>query len=284
MDQVVLSEHANFLLKLAPAPLNRMGALLKDFKMIMAGSFALKCAKLTDHSKDIDLISNSISGLIHMINNGWKVQPQNYNLNYLAQGWFEQYNLRHFRGNFIVNFILVREEDVQAHIFDSYDFDGCTLQWNGETWSIDPKVSLHDLFEHRILNYNVDILYKTFVNVTQDHIDRMNRVTKWTIANFHEKVAAKIWYDRIQKYEKRGFRVPQRGIVEKLLKSKTPLGEKVSEEKVCSPPKRRGKDSTVSDLIDELSHEIKKLTVLDYLNIHIIPKDDGSFGFEMTSD
>jgi hypothetical protein len=209
-------------LKHLPAPLNNMGQFLQEFQGVLTGSFLLSCFFTDLKPDDIDLVFGrewlkANNALFAM---GWhyggtdnvKSREGYCNLTHVS----EQYYLAHksFPGlklNFIVYGECQNQDYIRKRIEEYFDFDGCTLNWDGKKWSIAKDIDMKQFLNHKIMKYRESQLDHRLQKPEHSAHKLMCNDVPWVVA-VHGWIM-----DRLKKYEARGFTISNADYVKKRL-------------------------------------------------------------------
>jgi hypothetical protein len=210
-------------LKNLPPPLNNMHHFLQKYQGVLTGSFALSCFFTDLQPDDIDVVfgKNSICAHNMLFDLGWKYRGTNNlksrdgycNLSHVT----DQYYLTHelcpgVKLNFIIYESCQTQNDVRQCIEAHFDFDGCTLTWDGKGWHIGKDIDMKQFLDHKVMKYRESQLDHRLKKPEDPRLQLPECDITWELAIYN-------WItERLEKYEARGFTISNAEYVRKRLR------------------------------------------------------------------
>lgn len=221
---------------LSTLPLPKLGPFLKRHHGVLAGSFLFQFIMEKKFvPDDIDLffgdyaVTNAVNELHEC---GWSYRQTKHGFSDYMGPVKCEYKLFHPKSEYAINIIVYNavsiQEQIKQKIFETFDLDGCTLQWHGKNeWFIHPSVNWNDFVSGFTLNYNLDQLKtRLLLNATIDDIKRVfNHVSSYYIFDHttpnprrvtdndkstltletYQRQVTELTLKRIKKYQDRGY-------------------------------------------------------------------------------
>jgi hypothetical protein len=206
-------------LKNLPPPLNNMVQFLQRYQGVMTGSFLLSCLFPELKPNDIDVVfgGNWIWANNALFDMGWNYGGTDNLTNYCNLGHITtQYYLKHklypeLKLNFIVYEKCQTQNDIRQCIKEYFDFDGCTLNWDGKAWHIVEGIDMKNFLTHKVMKYRESQLNHRLQKPEYLPPKFICNDVPWEVA-IHNWIA-----DRLKKYEARGFTISNGEYVRKEL-------------------------------------------------------------------